>query len=69
MSEIIEVRYPNESPIVSLLKNTHAIVTNRNVVPTCKNSFKVGKNVCCATIEVLCFLFVLNMNDGRKRIE
>ena len=55
--------------MVSLLKNTHPIVTNKNVVPTFKNSLGEGKRVFSATIEVVYFLLVLNINEGRNRIE
>ena len=62
-------KYPNESKIESLLKNTHPIVTKMNVFPTCKNSFGEGKKVFSAIIEVVYFLFVLNINGGRNNTE
>jgi hypothetical protein len=55
--------------MVSLLKNTHPIVTKRNVVINLNNSFGDGNKVFSAIIEVVYFLFVLNINEGRKRIE
>ncbi|CAI8364722.1 MAG: Uncharacterised protein [Bacteroidetes bacterium MED-G17] len=55
--------------MVSLLKNTHPIITNKKVVPICKNSLGEGKRVFSAIIEVVYFLLVFKINDGRKRIE
>ena len=55
--------------MVSLLKNTHPIVTRVNVVITCINSFGEGNKVFSAIIDVLYFLFVLNINEGKNKIE
>ena len=61
---IIIIRYSNALKILSLLKNTQAIIVKKNVFPILNNSFKDGNHLSSATIVVVYFLFSPLKNNG-----
>ena len=65
VGEKISLQMDNACPMLSDLKNTHAIMVIKKVNPICNNSLTVGKAVFSATIDKL-FLLLLVSSKGRK---